>query len=82
MCLNIHNPQDISVLRSHEICHLSYLSTRRFIQVAKLMYNLAQNNKFKKSTGRETRENDSYHFVSDIIKLKPIFHQKTGLLWV
>ena len=69
MSLNIYNPRDVSALRLHEICNLSYLSTRRHTQLAKLMFNLAQRKKFKKIAGRETRVNDSYNFATDIVHL-------------
>ena len=55
MCFDINNPRDMSVLRLHEICNISYLSTRRHTHLAKLMFNLRQCNKFKKIAGRETK---------------------------
>ena len=63
------NPRDLSVLRLHEICKLNYLSTRRLTHLAKLMLNLAKNNKFKKNVCRETRTNNSYIFATDIVHL-------------
>ena len=66
VCLDIHNPRDISVLRLHERRKISYLSMRRYTHLSKLMFNLAQNQKYKKIAGRKTRGNNSYNFETDM----------------
>ena len=69
MCLDINNPRDMSVLRVHEACTVSYLATRRYNHLAKLMYTLTQNNKYRKEGNHTTRTINTYIFDTDIVHL-------------
>ena len=69
MCLDIYNPRDISVLRLHEVSTICLLSTRRQIQLSKIMLNLAQHNKFRKTETRATRAANTYVFNTDNVHL-------------
>ena len=69
LCFDVKNPRDMTVLRLHEISNLSYLSTRRYVHLAKLMFNLKQCNKYQKNAGRDTRGANSYNFDTDIVHL-------------
>ena len=60
MSLDIDSPRDMLVLRLHELCSVSYLSTRRRTYLAKLMFTLVQNNRYRKLVARNTRTNDIY----------------------
>ena len=70
MCFDIRNPRDMSVKLLHENSNIDYLRTRRNIQLAKVMFNLASENKFRKDGNQNTRAMDTYLFDTDIVRLE------------
>ena len=69
MCLDIYNPCDVSVVRLHELSNISLLNTRRQIHHCKIMFNLVQNDKYRKSEIRVTRTIGTHVFDTDIVHL-------------
>ena len=69
MCFDIKNPRDKTIKSLHEDAELKYLDNRRNIQLSKIMYNLATNNKFRKVHDRHTRAMDGYVFNTNVVKL-------------
>ena len=70
LCFDIQNPRDRLIKALHEDTNIKYLEQRRNIQLAKLMFNLVWDNKYKKVYTRHTRAMDRYVFDTDVVKLR------------
>ena len=53
----------------HEDAEIKTLNNRRCIQLAKIMFNLASDNKYRKVHKRHTRAMDGFVFNTDVVKL-------------
>ena len=62
MCYNIHTPADIGTIQLHENARIDQLSVRRDLALLNIMYDLRQNNMYRKETARVTRANQGYIF--------------------
>ena len=69
LCFDIQNPRDKPTNSLHDDANIKRLESRRNIQLAKMMFNLKLNNKYKKVQTRCTRAMDTYVFDTDIVKL-------------
>ena len=62
MCFNINNPIDIGTAQLHENARIDKLNNRRHLALMCIMYDLRQNNMYKKEVTRFTRANEGYNF--------------------
>ena len=69
LCYNINNPVDISTTLLHENARLDKLSIRRNMALMCIMFDLRQNNMYKKKGIRMTRANDGYIFDVSIPRI-------------
>ena len=69
MCFDIKNPRDKPIKSLHDDAEIKTLDNRRCIQLAKIMFNLASDNKYRKVHERHTRAMDRYVFDTDVVKL-------------
>ena len=69
MCLDIRQPIDMTVNDLHVNAKIETLESRRSRQLIKVMFNLVQNNKYKKEGVRVTRTLDTFVFDTQIVHL-------------